>query len=87
VSEKAIVFLSAAGILLGLFVVLFYSVRLQRKAVGTQDTTVSKVDESLALSRESVRLQREALQRMDDSLTLHRETNRLLAIVAKEPPS
>jgi hypothetical protein len=86
-SEKAIVFLSAAGILLGLFVVLYYSVRLQKKAVGTQDSTVSKFDESLALARESVRLQREAVQRGDESLALHRETNRLLAILAKEPPS
>jgi hypothetical protein len=76
-SEKAIVFSSAAGVLLVLFIAMFYSMRLQKKAVGTQDSTVVKVDESLALSRESVALQREALQ-------LQRETNRLLAILAKE---
>lgn len=83
-SEKAIVFSSAAGVLLVLLVGMFYSMRLQRKAVGTQDSTVSKVDESLALSRESVGLQREALQRMEESMALRRETNRLLAILAKE---
>ena len=83
-SEKAIVFTSAVGILLVLFVALFYSVRLQKKAVGTQDSTVSKVDESLALSRESVRLQHEAVRRMDEAIALQRETNRLLAILAKE---
>jgi hypothetical protein len=83
-SEKAIVFSSAAGVLLVLLVALFYSVRLQRKAVDTQDGTVSKVDESLALSRESVSLQREALQRMEEAMALRRETNRLLAILAKE---
>ena len=58
--------------------------RLQKKAVGTQDNTVSKVDESLALSRESIGLQREALKRGEESLALQREANRLLAILAKD---
>jgi hypothetical protein len=84
VSEKAIVFSSAVGILFVLFVALFYSVRLQRKAVGTQDSTVSKVDESLALSRQSVELQRATLQRLDESVALQRETNRLLGALTKE---
>lgn len=83
-SEKSIVFLSAAAVLVGLFVVLYYSVRLQRKAMGTQEGAVTKVDESLALSRESVSLQREALRLAEDSLALQREANRLLTIVAKD---
>ena len=50
-----------AALLLPLLAVLVYSVALQRKAVGTQDSTVSKVDESLALARRSVQRQKEDL--------------------------
>jgi hypothetical protein len=86
-TEKTIVFLTGGAILAGLFLVLTYSVALQKKAVGTQDTTMPKFDESLALSRESIQLQREALRIAEESLTLQREELRLLAKIVKEPPS
>ena len=85
-TEKAVVFLTAGAILLVLFLVLAYSLALQKKAVGTQDTTIPKFEESLAISRESIQLQRDALRIAEESLNLQREYLRLLAKVAKEPP-
>jgi hypothetical protein len=67
-----------------MLIVLFYSVRLQRKAVGTQDSAVSKVDESLALSRESVELQRRSIAVAEQTLDALRESNRLLGLLSDQ---
>ena len=85
--ERAIVFMTAGAILIVMFIVLAYSVALQKKAVGTQDTTVPKFEESLALARESMEIQRRGLRIAEDSLSLQREQLRLLAKMAGERPT
>ena len=79
-----VVSLAGAGVIAVILVVVFYSLRLQRKAVGTQGAGMSKVETSLALSREALELQKEALALARESVALHKETNRLLAAIAKE---
>jgi hypothetical protein len=74
----------AGALLVPLLAIIVYSVALQRKAIGTQDGTVSKVDESLALGRDSAQRQKENLALVQELVTLHRETNRLLAVLAKD---
>ncbi len=69
-------------LLLVLMALLYYSLRLQKKAVGTQDGAMSKVDESLALGRESFQRQKDNLALVQELVLLQRETNRLLAIIA-----
>jgi hypothetical protein len=82
--SRTMVLLGGVAFVIVMMIVLFYSVGLQRKAVGTQDTTVSKVDESLALARESVQIQKDGLAVARESLELQKETNRLLAALTKQ---
>jgi hypothetical protein len=82
--EKTIVFLVAGAFLFVALAGLLYSLLLQKKGIGTQDSTVSKVDESLALSREALALQKEALKLAGETLELQREANRLLGAIARE---
>jgi hypothetical protein len=82
--DRTTVLLGFLAFVFVMMIVLFYSVRLQRKAVGTQDTAISKVDESLALARQSVQLQEERLAVARESLALQQEANRLLAILTNE---
>lgn len=73
---------AGALLLFVLVAVVVYSVALQRKAVGTQDSTVLKVDDSLALQKESIQRQKESLALVQELVALQRETNRLLGIIA-----
>jgi hypothetical protein len=77
-SEKQIVFTVAAALLTVLLGGLLYSLMMQKKAMGTQGSAVSKVDESLALQRESLDLQRQGLRVAEESLALQRETIAIL---------
>ena len=79
-----VVFGAALAFLLVLFGGFVYSVRLQRKAVGTQDGAMVKVDESLAVSRESLEWQKKAVLLAQDTVSLLKEANRLLEQLARE---
>jgi len=79
-----VVSLAGAGVIAVILVVVFYSLRLQRKAVGAQGLGMSKVDASLALSREALELQREAVGLAKELVALQKDTNRLLAAISKE---
>jgi hypothetical protein len=83
VTEKQIVFTIAAAILTALLGVLLYSLAMQKKAMGTQGSAVSKVDESLVLQRESIDLQRQGLRLAEESAALQRETLELLRALLK----
>ena len=78
-----VVSLAGAGVVAVILVVVFYSPRLQRTAVGTQGAGMSKVETSLALSREGIEIQKESLGLVRELVELQKETNRLLAAIAK----
>jgi len=81
---RTVVLFGGLAFVVIMLVVLFYSVRLQRKAVGTQDSAMPKVDEGLALSRESIELQKRSIAIAQEALDAQKETNRFLAILTGE---